>query len=151
MKLTRFAAALVAALLASCTLVPKLEAPQLSIADVQVLSGDLWEQHLLVRMHVQNPNDRALPIKALEYTVEVEGQQFASGSSAASFVVPPLGETEFDMNVATNLAGTFIKLLGRGSGTARNEVGYRLVGKVSLSEGFLRSVPFDQTGTFKLH
>ena len=151
MKLTRFAAALVAALLASCTLVPKLEAPQLSIADVQVLSGDLWEQHLLVRMHVQNPNDRALPIKALEYTVEVEGQQFASGSSAASFVVPPLGETEFDMNVTTNLAGTFIKLLGRGSGTARNEVGYRLVGKVSLSEGFLRSVPFDQTGTFKLH
>ena len=55
------------------------------------------------------------------------------------------------MNVTTNLAGTFIKLLGRGSGAGSDEVGYRLVGKVTLSEGFLRSVPFDQKGTFKLH
>ncbi len=152
MKLPRLAAACLAALsLGSCALVPKLEAPQLSIADVQILSSDLWEQHLKVRMHVQNPNDRALPIKALEYTVEVEGQQFASGASVAAFTVPPLGEAEFDMNVTTNLASTFIKLLGRGSGAGRDEVGYRLVGKVSLSEGFLRSVPFDQKGTFKLH
>jgi LEA14-like dessication related protein len=153
MKLTvPLAAALVAGLLlGSCALVPKLEAPQLSIAEVQILSSDLWEQHLRVRVHVQNPNDRALPIKALEYTIEVEGQQFASGSSVASFVVPPLGETEFDMNVTTNLASTLIKLLGRGSGAAREEVGYRLVGKVSLSEGLVRSVPFDQKGSFKLH
>ena len=50
---------------------------------MQVLSSDLWEQHLKVRMHVHNPNDRSLPIKALEYTVEVEGQQFASGASVA--------------------------------------------------------------------
>jgi LEA14-like dessication related protein len=148
----RFAAAFVAALLlSSCTLVPKLEAPQLSIADVQILSSDLWEQHLKVRMHVHNPNDRALPIKALEYTVEVDGQQFASGASVASFVVPPLGDTDFDMNVTTNLASTFIKLLGHSSGAGGGEVGYRLVGKVSLSEGFLRTVPFDQKGTFKLH
>jgi hypothetical protein len=27
---------------------------------------------------------------------------------------------------------------------------YHLSGKVSLSEGFLRSIPFDQRGTFKL-
>ena len=153
MKLTlRCAAPLLALLLtSSCALVPKLEAPQLSIAEVQILSSDLWEQHLKVRMHVHNPNDRALPIKALEYTVEVDGQQFASGAAAASFVVPPLGETEFDMNVTTNLASTLLKLLGRGSGAGTDEVGYRLVGKVSLSEGFLRSIPFDEKGTFKLH
>ena len=90
-----------------------------------------------------------MPIKALEYTVEVEGQQFASGSSVASFTVPPLGDTDFDMNVTTHLAATFLKLLGRSSGGG--EVGYRLVGKVSLSEGILRTVPFDQKGTFKLH
>jgi LEA14-like dessication related protein len=151
MKTIRFVPACAAALLlTACALVPKLQAPQLSIADVQILSSDLWEQHLRVRMHVHNPNDRSLPIKALEYTVEVEGQQFASGSSVASFVVPPLGDADFDMNVTTNLASTFIKLLGRGS-AGSGEVGYRLVGKVSLSEGFLRSVPFDQKGTFKLH
>jgi LEA14-like dessication related protein len=152
MKLTRLAAALGAALLsASCALAPKLTAPQLSIVDVQVQSSDLWEQHLKVRLHVHNPNDRSLPIKGLEYTVEVEGQQFASGASVAAFTVPPLGDSEFDMAVTTNLAGVFLKLLARGSGPGSDEVAYRLVGKVSLSEGFLRSVPFDQKGTFKLH
>jgi len=152
MKLTRLAAGFGAALLiASCALAPKLEAPQLSIADVQVQSSDLWEQHLKVRMHVHNPNDRSLPIKALEYTVEVEGQEFATGASVAPFTVPPLGDSEFDMNVTTNLAGTFLKLLARGSGPGGDQVGYRLVGKVSLSEGLLRSVPFDQTGAFRLH
>ncbi len=151
MNLTRVAPALLALLLCSCALVPKLEAPQLSIADVQVVGGDLWQQHLTVRMHVHNPNDRALPIKALEYTVEVDGQQFASGASVASFVVPPLGDADFDMNVTTNLATTFVKLLGRTSGAGDGAVGYRLVGKVTLSEGFLRSVPFDEKGSFKLH
>jgi LEA14-like dessication related protein len=142
---------LLAALLAGCTLVPKLEAPQLSLADVQILGSDLWQQRLKVRMHVHNPNDRALPIKSLEYTVEVDGQQFATGSSLDPFVVPALGDAEFDMNVTTNLASTFIKMLGRASGSGSQEIGYRLVGKVSLSEGFLRSVPFDQKGVFKLH
>ena len=151
MKLTCLAAALGAALLlAACALAPKLQAPQLSIVDAQVQSGDLWEQHLKVRMHVHNPNDRALPIKALEYSVEVEGQPFASGASVAAFTVPPLGDAEFDMNVTTNLAGTALKLLARGSGPGSDAVGYRLVGKVTLSEGFLRSVPFDAKGSFKL-
>ena len=56
-------------------------------------------------MHVQNPNDRALPIKGIATRSRCEGQQFASGESAASFVVPALGEAEFDMNATTNLAG----------------------------------------------
>jgi LEA14-like dessication related protein len=151
MNLTRLAATGTAVLLlCSCALVPKLEAPQLSIAEVRILGGDLWEQRLQVRVHVQNPNDRALPIKALEYSVEVEGQQFANGSSVSGFVVPPLGEADFDMTVTTNLAATLLKLASRSSAGADGDVGYRLVGKVTLSEGFLRTVPFDQKGTFKL-
>lgn len=137
-------------LLGGCALTPKLTPPTLTVVDVQLQGSDLWEQHLKVRMHVQNPNDRALPIKGLQYTLEVEGQQFASGESAASFIVPARGEAEFDMNVTTNLAGTLLKLLARGSDTLSQSVAYRLTGKVSLSEGLLRSLPFDERGEFKL-
>jgi LEA14-like dessication related protein len=137
-------------LLGGCALTPRLIPPTLTVVDVQLQGSDLWEQHLKVRMHVQNPNDRALPIKGLEYTLEVEGQQFASGESAASFIVPARGEAEFDMNVTTNLAGTLLKLLARGSDTLSQSVAYRLTGKVSLSEGLLRSLPFDERGEFKL-
>ena len=142
--------ALLAALAAACALAPKLELPQVSIADVQVVSGDLWSQRLKVRLHVQNPNDRALPVRSIEYHIQIEGEEFASGESVASFVVPPLGQAEFDMTVNTNLAGALLKVLARGPAGLGHEIPYRLSGKVSLSEGWWRSIPFDQRGSFKL-
>jgi LEA14-like dessication related protein len=137
-------------LLGACALTSKFITPRLSVLDVQIEHGDLWEQRLKVRVRVQNPNDRRLPVKGLEYTLEVEGQPFASGESAASFVVPPMGEAEFDMNVTTNLAGTVLKLLGRGPDALGQSVAYRLTGRIALSEGLMRSLPFEERGSFSL-
>jgi LEA14-like dessication related protein len=145
------AAVMLAALLgAGCVLSPKLEAPTLSIVSVQLTFGTLWEQSLKVRVHVHNPNDRALPVKSLEYTLEVDGQPFARGVSDSSFVVPALGETEFDMSMTTDLAGALVRLLGRGPDALGQSVAYRLTGKVVLAQGLLRSIPFEQSGTFRL-
>src|SRR5688572_13245526 len=71
--------------------VPKLEAPELSIVNVQLVSSTMWEQTLKVRMRVQNPNDRVLPVKGLSYKLEVADQDLAEGVSAAAFTVPALG------------------------------------------------------------
>lgn len=142
---------IVALTLGGCSLlIPKLEKPHLSIVDVQVLKTDLWEQRLKVRMRVQNPNDRTLPIKGLSYTLDIGGEEAAHGVSGASFVVPALGEAEFDMSVTANMASTLIKLLGRGGDPMHDKVEYRIKGKVSLSEGILRSIPFEETGSFSL-
>jgi len=138
------------ALLAACVLRPQLETPRLSVSEVDVLGGDLWQQRLRVRVHVQNPNDRTLAVKELEYTLEVEGQQLASGTSAASFTVPALGETDFDMSVTTNLAGTLLGLLARGPDALAQGVAYRLAGRLTLSQGWLRSIPFEQRGKLRL-
>jgi LEA14-like dessication related protein len=147
----RCAASLAAALLlGACALTPKLSPPRLSIAGVQLEGGDLWEQRLKVRVHVANPNARALPVKGLEYTLEVAGQPFASGTADASFVVPAMGEAEFDTSVTTNLAGTLIKLLARGPEARGQSVDYRLTGKVSLATGLMRSIAFDERGSFRL-
>jgi LEA14-like dessication related protein len=137
-------------LLAGCALRPHLEPPQLSVSEVDILSSDFLHQRLRVRMHVQNPNNRLLAVKDLEYTLEVEGQQLASGSNAESFTVPALGETDFDMNVSTNLAGAVLALFSRGSDVLNQGVAYHLTGKVTLSEGWIRSIPFDEHGNFKL-
>ena len=137
-------------LLAACALAPKFSPPHLSVVDVQLLGGDLFEQRLKVRMRVENPNDRTLPVKGLEYTMEVEGQPFASGASTASFVVPARGQAEFDMNVTTNLAAALLKLLARGADAPGQSVAYRLTGKVSLASGLMRSIPFEERGSFTL-
>ena len=148
--LTRIMAGFVLALaLAGCALRPHFETPQLSLIGVQIVSSELWEQRLKVRLRVQNPNDTALSVKGIEYTLEIAGEQVASGVSDASFVVPALGEAQFDTNLTTNMVGALLKLLGRGPDTLSNGVDYRLTGRISLASGWMRSVPFDERGNFK--
>jgi len=135
-----------ALLLTGCSLfVPKFEKPALSVVSIQLLKSDLWHQELKVRMRVQNPNDRALPVKGISYELEVDGQELAHGISGDSFLVPANGEAEFDMSVSANMASVLVKVLSQGG----NQVDYRMTGKISLSAGLLRSIPFDERGTFK--
>lgn len=143
--------AMMAAWLTGCSLlVPKLETPQLSVVNVELLKSDLWEQRMRVRMRVQNPNDRPIPVKGLTCALEVQGQELAHGVSGAAFNVPALGEAEFDMNMTANMAGALIKLLGSGGNSIGDQVDYRVTGKISLSAGLLRSIPFEDHGTFRL-
>jgi LEA14-like dessication related protein len=142
-----------ALLLSGCAaLAPKLETPRLSIVNVELVKSDLFEQRLRARIKVENPNDRELAVKGITYTIEVGGEEFGRGISGSSFTVPRLGEAEFDMNVTANMAGTLMRLATRAreSGRAPDTVGYRIVGKVSLATGMLRSIPFEERGTFKL-
>ena len=142
----RFSIALAALGLSGCSLfVPKLEKPTLSVVSVQMLKSDLWHQELKLRMRVQNPNDRALPVKGLWYELDVDDQELAHGMSGDSFVVPALGEAEFDMSVSANMASMLFKVLSQGN----NRVDYRLKGKIALSSGLFRSIPFNEQGSFK--
>ena len=139
---------LVAVALSGCALfVPKLETPRLAIVDIEVRRANFMEQQLRVRMRVENPNDRSLPVKGLSYTVYLGGQEFATGVSDASFVVPALGTAEFDMDVTANAAGALFSILGKPRGQG---IDYLMNGRVELTHGWLRSIPFQQRGTFTL-
>ena len=152
----RIASALLLALvLTGCAaFAPRLETPRLSIVNVELVKSDLFEQRLRARMRVQNPNDRELAVKGITYTIEVGGEEFGRGISGSSFVVPRMGEAEFDMIVTANMAGTLLRLVNKAQelgGKAPDAIDYRIVGKVSLASGVLRSVPFEEKGAFKLH
>jgi len=134
------------ALLVACTYA-HLQQPQLAVVDVEFVKGDLFRQELRVRMRVTNPNDIELPVRGVTYQVELAGQAFAHGESSGGFLIPANGETEFDVNVSANAAGALVHLLG--SDDPENPE-YRVVGKVRLSAGMLRSIPFDHSGTLRL-
>lgn len=139
---------LLAIALSGCALfVPKLQTPQLAIVDIQVIKANFMQQRLRVRMRVENPNDRILPIQGLSYTVYLGGQEFATGVSDASFVVPALGNAEFNMDVTANAAGALFAVLSKPHGQG---IDYRMQGRVELSHGWLRSIPFEQSGSFIL-
>jgi LEA14-like dessication related protein len=134
------------ALLAACAYT-HLQQPELSVVDVDLLKGDLFQQELRVRMRVYNPNDRALPVRSINYEVQLAGRAFAHGESSGNFEVPAKGETEFDVNVTANAAGALLRLL---TSSDQGSAQYRISGKVLLSSGLLRSIPFDHTGTLQL-
>ena len=50
--------------------------------------GNLLQQNFAVKLKIQNPNDRALPVSGLHAELNVGGEQIASGVSNRAFVVP---------------------------------------------------------------
>ncbi|HEY4366432.1 MAG TPA: LEA type 2 family protein [Steroidobacteraceae bacterium] len=137
------ALALLLSALCACSLTPKLETPRLTIINVAMMSADMFNQQFLVHLNVQNPNDRQLAIKGIEYTLFLEGDGFAEGTSQP-IVLPAKGETEFDLTVHTNFVSSIGRLLSRLNG--KQTVDYEIEGKVVLESGMIRTIPFRESG-----
>jgi LEA14-like dessication related protein len=145
LRLTAAAAALLA--IAACTGLGDLQTPELNVLGVQMLSTDMFAQRFTVRMHVQNPNDIELPVKGIDYKLLLMGDQFAEGTTDQSFVLPALGEAEFDMTVTTNFVSSLGRLISRMGGGKLEDVEYELAGTLMVDKGFMRKIPFNKRGT----
>ncbi|MEX0733208.1 MAG: LEA type 2 family protein [Steroidobacteraceae bacterium] len=133
--------------LAGCAGIPRdFETPEVSFVGIRALEASLFEQRLEVRMRVRNPNSIELPVNGLDVDVELADEPFARGVSAREFVVPAQGEAEFDMIVTANAATALLKIVG-GDRKSREEIGYRLKGKLTTRLGMLRTIPFEESGT----
>jgi LEA14-like dessication related protein len=135
---------------AACSLLtPKFERPTLSVASVEMVSGNLFQQNFLVTFDIQNPNDRVLPVTSLHAELNVGGDRFASGVTNRAFVVPARGATQFDMTITANMALALVKL-GQKSGQHPDSIDYDMTGGASIDLPFMRDLPFHQSGSFPL-
>ena len=135
--------------LAACSaLGPKIAVPELTLVRVAMTSADIFNQQFMVRMHVENPNDRELPIRGIDYKLFLEGDSFAEGVSNKPFTVPAKGETEFDMIVRTNFVSGIARLMSRLNG--RDQVQYVFEGKVLTDISMAKTIPFQESGTVSL-
>jgi LEA14-like dessication related protein len=134
-------------LMCSAACVPKFERPNLTVSGIQMQGGNFLQQNFLVKFQVQNPNDRALPVSGLHAELNVGGQRIASGVSNRAFVVPPMGQSEFDMTITANVAVALLQLASRHS----DSVDYEVTGAANLDLPFLHDLPFHQTGSFSLN
>jgi LEA14-like dessication related protein len=146
-----FMAAAFALCLVACSLVaPKFNRPNISVVSIELRSGNLWQQNFAVKLNIQNPNARALPVSGLHVELHAGGVEVASGVSDHPFIVPPLGESEFDMTIKANLALAVLKLSQKLDQHAES-VDYDLTGAASVELPFLHELPFHQMGTFSLN
>jgi LEA14-like dessication related protein len=130
--------------LAACS--PKFERPNITVVSIEMQRGNLLQQNFQVKFHIQNPNDRALPVKGLHADLSVGGDRIASGVTDRAFVVPPLGDTDFDMMITANMAMALLKLANQHT----DSIDYELTGAASFDLAFLNNLPFHQSGSFSL-
>ena len=142
-------AALFGLCFAACVMTPKFARPVVSVVSIEMRSGNLLQQNFAVKLNVQNSNPRALPVSALRVALNVGGVEVASGSSDHAFLVPPMGESRFDMTIKASVALALMKLADKMDPHA-DSVDYDLTGSASIDLPFLRDLPFHQTGTFSL-
>jgi LEA14-like dessication related protein len=129
---------------AGCT--PKFERPNLTVTSIEMQSGNLLQQNFLVKFQVQNPNNRTLPVSGLRAELDVAGQRIASGVSNRAFVVPAMGQSEFDMTITANMALALLQLANQHA----DSIDYEVTGSASLDLPFMHDLPFHQTGSFSL-
>ncbi len=128
---------------------PHFTAPHLTVVAVEIQDIHRDEQHFKVHLRVQNPNALVLPIKSIDYTLQLEGDEFGRGTATEAFTVPASGETEFDMTVSTHLAMTLFKLLPHLKDNSQ-PINYRVTGTIRTGLAFMTTVPFDEHGQFSI-
>jgi LEA14-like dessication related protein len=145
----RLAAVLLSAtLLGGCaTLLPKLEAPRLTLLAVTINAVSPTQQQLRLRMHAENPNARAIAVRGIDITLEISGERVAQGATAGAFSLPAQGATDFELGVTADL-NEVLRLMTAALG--HHSVDYRLYGSVHLQGGLLPTLPFDQRGRVQL-
>lgn len=135
--------------LSACsTFRPKLEPLKLMITSVGMTSPDIFNQQFLVRLHIENPNDREIEIKGIDYKLFLQGDSFSDGMYSKAFKLPAKGEQEFDMSVKTNFMSSMGRLVSRLNGSKK--VDYIFEGTLFTDISMLKKIPFRESGTVDL-
>ena len=135
--------------LGACASLPgKTEPPRVSLIGLNLLSMELFEQRYQVRLRMKNPNDFELPVRGLDFRLDINGEAFADGVSNQAVTVPAFGEQVVELEVSSNLLQVFRQLQSlqhkRAPGLA-----YRITGRVAVGS-YGQRLPFDYSGEFAL-
>ncbi len=126
-----------------------LQAPAVNLVAVELADVQLNEQHFNVRLHVENPNDRPLPVKSVSCTLEVEGVEVGEAKSASPFTVPAGGEADFDALVSTNVTQSLPSLLPKLLAIVLQNgemLDYHVSGWVNPDIALVPPIPFSHSG-----
>jgi len=146
----RIAAALVLmtglALVTGCSMFgPSYTKPEIALANVEMLKANLWEQSFRLRLRVDNPNDRSLPIRGMQYQIYLNDARLATGVSDQAFTVPAYGSEYFELNVRSNLwrhIGDIVRLV-----ESQQAIDYRIEGHIRTGLFFSPTLTLREKGT----
>ena len=104
----------------------------------------------MLSFDVSNPNGFSLPVKSVSYGVKLNGQSFASGTTASEFSVPASGNTQFAISVDLDLLRSAPQLLSIVRQSMRDDVAYELDGQFAVDLPLAPPLNFNNSGTIRL-
>ena len=122
-------------------------APDVRIADLELLETGLFEQRYRVTLRVSNPNDFELPLDGVRFALALNDKPFARGATSHGVSVPRLGDATLVVEASTSTFDIIRQVLNAQN---REALTYALDGTVFLEGGARREVPFVQQGTLQL-
>ena len=144
------AALLVAAILTGCVgLPPGTQPPAVTLADLALGSGGLFEQQFNLRLRIQNPNPDEFKVDGIAFDLEVNGQPFAKGVGNQLVTVPRYGSAFMAVEAISMLGGSvafLAKQFGRLLDGNKPVFKYRIKGVLSIAGG--PRVAFEEAGEF---
>ncbi|GAA6131927.1 MULTISPECIES: LEA type 2 family protein [Halopseudomonas] len=133
-------------LLHGCAMfMPSYSKPDVSLANVEMLKSNLWEQSFRLQLRVDNPNSKSLPIRGMQYKVYLNDMRLATGVSNNVFDVPAYGSETFELEVRSNLwrhLADLVKLVEK-----QQSVSYRIEGHISTGLFLAPNINLKEEGT----
>ncbi len=144
---------IVIGLLSACVNNPILDvmktlSPKVTVADFRLLNMGLLEQNYMLQLRIKNPNSFSLPIAGLNYKLDINDQEFASGASNEAITIPAAGEKLLNLEFTSNLMRIVEKWTDWATIFERN-FKYRISGGMNLVKG-TAPLPFEYKGEIPL-
>ncbi len=99
---------------------------------------------------ISNPNPFPLPVTAVEYQLVFDDEKFAGGETQGSFTVPARGDDSFAISVDLDILSSATYLTSLFRGGFRENVSYKLQGRLTVDIPFVKPIPFSSSGIINM-
>lgn len=128
-----------------CAVLQQLvQAPEVAVTDVRLAKAGLLQQVLEFDLELENPNSFALPLAAMNYTLEISGIEIGKGSHTKALTLPANGQAVWPITFKVNSLDLLSNVLQHGD---FQDARYRVFGNFRFSESSrLPAIPFERSG-----
>lgn len=139
--------------LAACATMPRLEAPKVAVARVELDWVSPVSAQFTVALTLANPNDREIAVDAIEANLRLEDVGVGTAHLAAPLRLASRGDATASLVARTDWAALFkaVSEVAHHADARRGDVPsihYAVSGVATLGDG--QTIPFSRTGEFPL-
>ncbi len=120
------------------------DAPKIQLVDIEPIQIGFLEQHYALTLHIENPNDIALPIHRLDYAIRLNKHAFAKGASRKHILVPAKSQRVVTVGLSSTTAALSRQLRAL-SELTQPRISYEIDGEIEIGDAQFR-FPFSYAG-----